>query len=146
MGAAREKLKDMLVNYRGYVRADIILVFDAYKVEGNYTQINNYSNIYVVYTQEAETADHYIERTVHEMSDKYNVCVVTSDYTEQIIIRSKGCRLMSSREFIEDMERVSVEIRNELLAVSRSNRKNFIFDALPKDIMEKINEIRDTKK
>ncbi|EHI56146.1 hypothetical protein HMPREF9333_00676 [Johnsonella ignava ATCC 51276] len=146
LGAAREKLKDMLVNYRGYVRADIILVFDAYKVEGNYTQINNYSNIYVVYTQEAETADHYIERTVHEMSDKYNVCVVTSDYTEQIIIRSKGCRLMSSREFIEDMERVSVEIRNELLAVSRSNRKNFIFDALPKDIMEKINEIRDTKK
>ena len=144
--AARGRLMDMLSNYRGYIEADIILVFDAYKVEGHDTEVFSYSNIYVVYTKEAETADHYIEKTVNDMLKKYNVCVVTSDYTEQIIIRSKGCRLMSSREFLEDMERISIEIRKELLEIRQRVEKNFFFDALSDEMKKKINNIRDGDK
>ena len=32
---ARNKLMDMLCNYQGYKKCTLILVFDAYKVEGN---------------------------------------------------------------------------------------------------------------
>ena len=72
---ARNKLMDMLCNYQGYKKCTLILVFDAYKVEGNQGEVQKYHNIYVVYTKEAETADQYIEKTVHEIGRKYHVTV-----------------------------------------------------------------------
>ena len=59
--AACDKLMDILSNYQGYRKCTLILVFDAYKVEGHVEEIIPYHNIYVVYTKEAETADQYIE-------------------------------------------------------------------------------------
>ena len=70
---ARNKLMDMLCNYQGYKKCTLILVFDAYKVEGGQGEVQKYHNIYVVYTKEAETADQYIEKTVHEIGRKYHV-------------------------------------------------------------------------
>ena len=85
--AARSKLMDILCNYQGYKKCTLILVFDAYtKVEGNQGSIQKYHNIHVVYTKEAETADQYIEKTVHEIGRKYHVTVATSDAMEQVII------------------------------------------------------------
>ena len=55
--AACDKLMDILSNYQGYRKCTLILVFDAYKVEGHVEEIITYHNIYVVYTKEAETAD-----------------------------------------------------------------------------------------
>ena len=52
---ARGKLADILCNYQGYKQCELILVFDAYKVEGNPGEIMKYHNIHVVYTREAET-------------------------------------------------------------------------------------------
>ena len=87
---ARNKLMDMLCNYQGYKKCTLILVFDAYKVEGNQGEVQKYHNIYVVYTKEAETADQYIEKTVHEIGRKYHVTVATSDALEQVIIMGQG--------------------------------------------------------
>ena len=36
MEGARSKLADLLCNYQGYRKCHVILVFDAYKVEGNH--------------------------------------------------------------------------------------------------------------
>ena len=69
--SARSKLMDLLCNYQGYKKNTLILVYDAYKVEGGIGSVEKYHNIYVVYTKEAETADQYIEKTVHEMGKKY---------------------------------------------------------------------------
>ena len=63
----------------------------------------------MVYTKEAETADHYIERFTHEYSKKYQITVVTSDGLEQIIIIGQGCLLISSREFQQIVKKVSRE-------------------------------------
>ena len=52
--AARDKLMDILCNYQGYKKCVLILVFDAYKVEGYALEIQKYHNIHVVYTKEAE--------------------------------------------------------------------------------------------
>ena len=84
--AACDKLMDILSNYQGYRKCTLILVFDAYKVEGHAEEVIPYHNIYVVYTKEAETADQYIEKTVHRIGRQYQVTVATSDGLEQMII------------------------------------------------------------
>ena len=81
---------DILSNYQGYKKCTLILVFDAYKVEGHAEEIIPYHNIYVVYTKEAETADQYIEKTVHKIGRQYQVTVATSDRLEQVIILGQG--------------------------------------------------------
>ncbi len=56
-----------------------ILVFDAYKVRGGAREVEQYHNLYVVYTREAETADMYIERATHELAKEHRTRVVSSD-------------------------------------------------------------------
>ncbi len=84
---ARHKLMDILCNYQGYRKCVLILVFDAYKVEGGIGQAIRYNNIHVVYTKEAETADQYIEKLAYKLGRDYQVTVATSDGLEQLIIR-----------------------------------------------------------
>ena len=108
---AREKLMDILCNYQGFKKCTLILVFDAYKVKGNPGSVETYHNIHVVYTKEAETADQYIEKTVHGIGRKYRVTVATSDQLEQVIILGQGGQRMSARELLEDVIEVSHQIR-----------------------------------
>lgn len=106
--AARGRLLDILCEYQGMKKCNVIAVFDAYRVKGHATEILDYHNIHVVYTKEAETADQFIEKFAHENGRKYDVTVATSDGLEQIIIRGQGCHLLSARELeqeIADMRR-----------------------------------------
>ena len=109
--SARDKLMDILCNYQGYRQNTLILVFDAYKVKGNPGSVTKYHNIYVVYTKEAETADQYIEKTVHDIGRKYQVTVATSDALEQIIIWGQGAIRLSALGLKEEVEKASREIR-----------------------------------
>lgn len=111
INGAAGRLIDIVSNYSALTGIKAILVFDAYKVKDHKTEEIDYSNIKVVYTKTAETADHYIERYAHENGKKYDIHVVTSDGVEQIIIRSEGCRLISSRDFKIDYERRSKELK-----------------------------------
>ena len=108
---ARMKLLDMLCNYQGFLKYEVIVVFDAYKVKGNLGEMFDYHNIHVVYTKEAETADSYIEKLTHQISKDYYVTVATSDGLVQLITRGQNCIVMSARELKEDVERVNQEIR-----------------------------------
>lgn len=141
LGSARDRLMDILCNYQGFQKCRLILVFDAYRLEGHAEEVTRYHNIHVVYTREAETADQYIERTVHEIGRKYQVTVATSDGLEQIIIRGQGCIMMSARELREEMERISREIREEYVEQFPGS-KNYLFDYLPEELAEKLNEVR----
>lgn len=108
---ARMKLMDMLSNYQGFVKCEVIVVFDAYLVKGNLGEMFDYQNIHVVYTKEAETADAYIEKLTHKISRDYHVTVATSDGLVQLITRGQNCRVMSALELKSEMERVNQEIR-----------------------------------
>lgn len=112
---ARGKLMDILSEYQGLRHCEIILVFDAYRVEGHKTEVIEYHNIHVVYTKEAETADQYIEKFAHENGKKYRVTVATSDGLEQIIIRGQGCALLSARELEEAIENSREALRENYL-------------------------------
>ncbi len=111
---ARMKLMDMLSNYQGFVKCEVIVVFDAYLVKGNLGEMFDYQNIHVVYTKEAETADAYIEKLTHKISRDYHVTVATSDGLVQLITRGQNCRVMSAKELQEELERVNREISQYL--------------------------------
>ena len=109
--AARHKLMDILCNYQGYQKCNLILVFDAYRVPGSPGSIEQYHNIHVVYTKEAETADMFIERVTHEIGKNRRVRVATSDGMEQIIILGHGALRVSARMFHEEVLNVEKQIR-----------------------------------
>lgn len=138
---AREKLMDILCNYQGFKKSTLILVFDAYKVKGNPGSMETYHNIHVVYTKEAETADQYIEKTVHEIGRKYRVTVATSDQLEQVIILGQGGQRMSARELLEDVIEVSHQIR-ETARQKSSSEKNYLFDHLDEETAACMERIR----
>lgn len=118
LDSARGRLLDIMCNYQAMKKCELIVVFDAYRVQGHDTEFLDYHNIHVVYTKEAETADHYIERFAHEHGKKHYVRVATSDGLEQVIIIGQGCHLVSAREFEKEVKEMEEHIRNEYLGKS----------------------------
>ena len=141
MDGARGKLMDILCNYQGVRKCSLILVFDAYKLKGFPGEVQQYHNIHVVYTKEAETADQYIEKVAHEIGRKYDVTVATSDGTEQVIIRGQGCRLLSAKELKEEVELAQKGLREEHMGKAEST-KNYLFQYLDRDTAEQMEEVR----
>jgi len=115
LDAARNKLLDSMCNYQAMKKCELIVVFDAYRVQNHATETFDYHNIHVVYTKEAETADTYIERFAHEHGRKHYVRVATSDRMEQVIITGQGCHMVSAGEFEQEVKTQEELIRNEYL-------------------------------
>ena len=111
---ARKQLSDWLCNYQGFRQCQVILVFDAYQVKGGREHVEQYHNIYIVYTKEAETADAYIERTTYDLAKERRVRVVTSDGLEQRIILGNGACRVSAAEFEKELKEVEQAIQSYL--------------------------------
>jgi small GTP-binding protein len=139
MDAARHKLMDLLCNYQGFKKCILILVFDAYKVKGNVGEIQEYHNIHVVYTKEAETADEYIEKVTHELAGRHHVTVATSDALEQMIILGQGAVRLSAADLKEEILRTNNQIRRDYLDRQPSGR-TYIGDHLREELSEFIEE------
>ncbi len=142
---ARGKLMDILCNYQGFKKCAVILVFDAYKVSGYALEIQKYHNIHVVYTKEAETADQYIEKVVHEIGRKYHVTVVTSDGVEQVVTLGQGGTLISAREFLEEVKLMRKQIEEEY-GDKVCGTKNYLFDTMDEELLREMEEVRLGKK
>ena len=109
--AARDKLIDLIVDFAGFRKEHVILVFDAYKVRGGRGELIRAGGIDVIYTKEAETADLYIEKAAHELTKKYKVTVATSDAVEQVIIYGAGAYRMSAQNLLEELMRTKELMR-----------------------------------
>ncbi len=136
---ARDRLLDIMCNYQGVKKCNLIVVFDAYRVENHKTEFFDYHNIHVVYTKEAETADQYIEKFAHENGRRYDVTVVTSDGLEQIIIQGQGCTLISAREFKE-----YIKANDELIKEKTSQSvslKNGLFTGVSDEVKRAVDDI-----
>lgn len=129
--AARHILTDILCNYRGYTKCELVLVFDGYKVKGNAGEKSDYKGIHLVYTKEDETGDMYIEKLVEEVGKNYSVKVVTSDNLIQVSALRAGVLRVPAREFIREIERVNAQIK-EILAENGSKRFYYKIQ-IPKD-------------
>ena len=135
LDAARKQLCDLLSNYRGFRKCEVIAVFDAYKVKGGQGSVEKYHDIHVVYTKEAETADAYIERFAHEHASRYRVTVATSDGLEQIIIRGAGCILLSAREFEQEVKEKNRQLQAEYDS-RKDHGKVYLRDQMPSQVLD----------
>ncbi len=111
---ARTALVNILCNYQGFRKCELIAVFDAYKVKGAVREVEKVNGITIVYTKEAETADMYIEKASLELSKRHRVRVVTSDGLEQLIILGNGALRVPSRAFYEEVREAEDEIRRAI--------------------------------
>ncbi|MDE7297386.1 MAG: NYN domain-containing protein [Lachnospiraceae bacterium] len=133
LDSARQRLMDILCNYQGFVQCRLILVFDAYRVRGGRGEVQQYHNIHVVYTREAETADMYIEKVSHELGRKYRVTVATSDALEQLIVIGQGAVRISSRELKEEVELVTHRRLEEYMRKQTGEKNYALREAMEKE-------------
>ena len=112
--AARDLLLFELSNYSKYKQVEVVVVFDAQFVPGLTKKYDEY-NVTVVFTQEAETADEYIEREVPLFIDiMSDVVVATSDATEQWMIFQRGALRQSAQELLMDINYAKREIEHDV--------------------------------
>ena len=139
LDAARKQLCDLLCNYQGYRKCHVIVVFDAYRVKGGQGSVEQYHNITLVYTKEAETADTYIERATYELGREHRVRVATSDGSEQVIILGHGALRLSASAFLEEVTEVQRQIGT---ALSQNNQRR-AGDSAMRSAMERAKEERE---
>lgn len=114
MGNARDRLLFELSQYAKYTNTLVKVVFDAQFVPGIKQQYKQYS-LEVIFTEEAETADAYIERMVHEeISPIRHVTVATSDYAIQKMVMLKGVSRKSANELYKNVQKVKEDVRAEV--------------------------------
>lgn len=111
---ARVELMRILSNYSAFTKYNVVLVFDAYKVEGNPGKRFDYQNIHVVYTKERELGDVYIEKLIAQIGKNENVRVVTSDGLIQLSAVRFGVLRMSAAEFAREVNEVNEKISSIL--------------------------------
>ena len=135
-------------SYRKKDKEEYLLV-DGYNiifaVEGHQEEVLTYHNIHVVYTKEAETADQYIEKTVHKIGRQHQVTVATSDGLEQIIIMGQGANRISARGLKEEIEETRKQLRQEWHQ-RRQSSHTYLFDHADEETAKLMEEVRLGKK
>lgn len=143
---ARTKLCDALCEFKALTHYRIILVFDAHQVVGGEGSVTTYRNIKVVFTKEAETADHYIESAAYKLSNKKDrITVATSDTLEQLIILGQGAGRISAEDLWTEIETAKEEVRARYIK-NRPIKNNPIASLLDAETAQKLEEMRYGKK
>ncbi|MCK9526547.1 MAG: TetM/TetW/TetO/TetS family tetracycline resistance ribosomal protection protein [Limnochordia bacterium] len=140
MDAARMRLLDVLSSYQGIKKCQIIVVFDAYGVPGHREEIEDYHNIHVVFTKQAQTADEYIEKFAYDYRKKYDIVVATSDALQQVIIRGAGSTLLSARELKEEVETAHDNARRSYEARQRIRRTS-LEETVSSDVKKQMDDL-----
>ena len=121
---ARDLLREKILEYAVFKGYSGLLVFDAQEVQGS-AEEENYGAVTVIYTDEGETADSWIERKTYELNKNGDkVFVVTSDYAEQINILGSGAYRISAREFKEEYRRAKKQIEEKVHATASGTGRN----------------------
>jgi uncharacterized protein len=114
LAAARDRLVEKMAEFQGYTGYKVIVVFDAYGVQGLEKKYKNYQ-IEVIFTKENETADERIEKLAIALSNrKTQIHVATSDFTEQWAIFGQGALRISARELEIEMQSIEKAIGNSV--------------------------------
>lgn len=144
LGAARDKLIEILQNYAAYEGHKIFIVFDAHELKGSLEKKEVKNNVVVVYTKEGETADSYIEKYVDTLGRKRDVLVVTSDSLEQQLAFQRGASRMSSLEFYHEVKKIEKRIEKQSEKL-KERKKHLLEDRLEEDVLEKLEKLRRSK-
>lgn len=136
----RDRLVNIMSNYQGYRKIKVIIVFDAQGANRGKTTEEKIDGITVVYTGEKESADHYIERYVYKMSDRFVVKVATSDYLQQRIILNSGGIRMSPRELMQEVFE-QAQKAGQFNDSGKPRKRNTIMSSIPDDVLNNLKRI-----
>lgn len=115
LGAAREKMLEIVAEYSSMKGFEAILVFDAYKNKDRLANKEDALGVSFVFTASNETADSYIERYVFEHIKSENITVVTSDRLEQMTIFQMGANRQSASDFFDEFDLLKTKLMPHLL-------------------------------
>ncbi|MGB8001379.1 MAG: NYN domain-containing protein [Anaerobacillus sp.] len=114
LAAARDRLVELMAEYQGYTGYRVIVVYDAYYVQGIARKYRNYK-VEVLFTKENETADERIEKLAIELNNiKTQIHVATSDFTEQWAIFGQGALRKSARELLTEVKVIEKKIERKV--------------------------------
>ncbi|NLY18869.1 MAG: NYN domain-containing protein [Clostridiaceae bacterium] len=136
----RDRLINIMSNYQGYRKINVVIVFDAQGANRSKTTEEKIDGITVVYTGEKESADHYIERYVYNMSDRFVVRVATSDYLQQQIILNNGGVRMSARELMHEVFQNAKKV-DKFNDLGKPRKRNTIMSSIPDDVLKDLKRI-----
>lgn len=123
LAGARDRLLDLLSNYCGYHPCELVVVFDSYRVKGGAGSRTKERNLRVVYTQEGQSADQYIEALADKIGKNYAVRVATSDALIQLSALRSGILRMSASELLCEVERVNEKIAEVIRGLHEESRR-----------------------
>ncbi|CYU55356.1 TPA: NYN domain-containing protein [Streptococcus suis] len=145
LDAARTTLLRTLSHYVAFEQIEVICVFDAHHVPGLRQQYDEFK-VSVIFTEEEETADSYIERLSAQLNSdrRKQVSVATSDLNEQWVVFSQGALRVSARELEERTRVIKKDLDKfvdqvELYTPRLNPWSNGNFQAL-KEMMEEMKE------
>ncbi|QTM97862.1 hypothetical protein ERJ70_19760 [Sediminibacillus dalangtanensis] len=134
LAQARDLLIANMAEYQAYKGMRVIIVFDAYYVQGLAKKQQNFK-VEVIFTKEKETADECIEKLIKQLKNvKTQVYVATSDFTEQRTIFAQGALRKSARELYIEMKNIEKEIEEDLESYRNIQSSSKI--PIKKDILE----------
>ena len=116
LALSRDRLIRSVCSYAAFKRVKTTVVFDGHLRRGGEGSLERLGFVTVVYTEEGETADSYIERLTADEARHRRVRVVSSDLAEQNIILGLGALRVSVREFKAELEGTLKEMRDFLSA------------------------------
>ena len=142
---ARDALIHRLHDYAGYSGQKIVVVFDAWQSDRRMRTVEKQGALTVVFTQRAETADHYIERLCDEAAPKVNagrmeLRVATSDGVEQTVVMGRGAVRLSSRELMYEINQARASAR--VAAPKTRAARSTIMDSLPEQVRDRLEKMR----
>lgn len=140
---ARDKLVHILIDLQALTDSQTIVVFDAGNVKGNSGTKEEIGGIFVVFTQQGETADSFIERLVGQLPQDCSIYVATSDWDEQRIIFGKGAYRLSSRDLYNEVKQARL-LKEKYLATG-SNEPNYLDSSLDDDTKDSLEKLRRSK-
>ena len=125
-----------MCSYQALKKCELILVFDAYKVDNHQVKAHKIDNIHVIYTKKSQTADAYIEQATHRLSKDYQVMVASSDGLEQIIVAAQGAIRMSASEFLKEVNKIHEK------AYSNINENQPVFRHMALEVLRELFNIK----
>ena len=139
---ARELLKEKLAEYIAFKGYSGIVGFDAQEVQGVASFEKN-GALEIVFTNEGETADSWIERRVYDLvKSGSSVFVVTSDYAEQLNVLGSGAYRISAREFREEYLLTKKQIAQRSERLARGLGRNELGGRLQEHILDHFEKLR----
>lgn len=141
---ARDRLTDWLASYGEYKGYEVLIIFDAPAVSGcKERSLLIYDHVTVIFTQEGETADSFIEKASYKLARAgRDVYVATSDAAEQQVILGVGAFRISARELRRDVMATMRNMPHRLAQRDRQTERNEIEGRINENVLEKLNKLR----